>query len=156
MFSMVDKTGSLTDEEAEEIWERVKQDVDVDKLKAENKTDFVSKLEKKMRSVDKNKKQVRNLINIGFAERVSKLPKMQDLFKTKELGHPIFIEKPVVSFDGIAKRKKGIIYIKTKKKTRRFKETSILIKESTFRGKPAIYFSNKKTGKRISWGLLNE
>jgi hypothetical protein len=70
----------------------------------------------------------------------------------KELAEPV----EFTFFDGIAKKKKGKILIKTKKKTRRFKEQNIKVTKGKYRGKNAIYFYNIKTKKRISWGLIKQ
>lgn len=152
---------SVSDKEIGEIWDRMKKDVDVTKLKqTKNQQTFIESLKQEMESIPNNKKQVRTLINKGFVERVSELSETRKFIEVKPKAFKPPIKKPIPVEKlpaRLAKRKaNNKISIKKQGRFRSFNLNNIKITNYSWRGKPAVSFYSLKQKKLITWGLNNE
>lgn len=152
---------SVSDKEVGEIWERTKKDINVNNLaRSKNQSDFINSIKKEMDSISKNKKQVQNLLNKGFAERVAELPETKSFFemKSEKIKPPIKVKVPVSVIklpSNLAKRKvKNKISIEKRGRFRSYGANNVKIKKYSWRGKPAISFYSIKQKKLITWGLV--
>lgn len=146
---------SVSDKEIGEIWDRMKKDIPVSELKGETKEEFINNLERKMSDIDKNKKQIQTLLNAGFAERLAETEKARDYFEISEApAKPPIFEAPARKvFPKNIRPTKTRISVKVKGRFRAYKKDNVILTESSFRGKKAFYVFNKRTNKRLTWGL---
>lgn len=116
--------------EVEDIWDRIKKYIDVEKLKGKNQEELKVEIEKQMEQIklsdSKGKSgNIKPLIKAGFAQKFAE-----------------FL-KPHISEQKILIR------------TREYSKSDLNITESFWKGKKAEYISDKTTGKRITWRLIN-
>ena len=151
---------SVSDKEVGEIWERTKKDINVSDLKqSESQSEFVNSLKNKMGSITKNKTQVQNLLNKGFAERVAGLSETKSFYKPKtEKPKPVIkhVKKPITKLPANKARitKGNRLSIKKQGRFRSFNQSNVKISRYSWRGKPAISFYSIKQKKLITWGLV--
>lgn len=115
--------------EVEDIWDRIKKHIDIEKLKGKNQGELKDEIERQLNQINQSDTRgksgnVQRLIKAGFPQKFAE-----------------FI-KPKIS--------KQVITIRNKE----YSKQDLNIKESFWKGKKAEYISDKKTGKRITWKLI--
>lgn len=154
---------TLADNEVKSIWNRVKRYINPENIKVRTREELSREIEKQMTLAGKSGKQgnMDSLIRNGFADRISRFEDVrQDFIQPTTTEGKKFKTKLVKRVKRKSPNSQRVRYnskrvtIQTSKGFRSYKPENIKIKISTYRGRPAYYVSNIKTGKRISRGFV--
>ena len=135
--------------EIQPIWNRIKARIDVTKIKSRTPQGIESEIEAALKSA--TEPRIQNLLKSDFAIKAAQNREIRkdisQILEKKKVKR-----KPAVPPN--VKQTDGKTIIKTRKKTKTFKTENLSIVYSLYRGEPAFYITNRRTKKRVTWGLL--
>jgi len=156
---------TLDDKEIKSIWRRVKKYINPENIKANTREELAREIERQMTFAGSTQKQgsMDVLVRKGFADRITLIEDVQGSYieaatpegrelqerrrrtRVKEIESP---DKAKIRFT-----KKRVV-VKSKGRFKSFKPENVSISAGSFRGKAAYYVTNKRTGKRLTWGII--
>lgn len=151
----------------ESLWDRIKDYIDVEKIKGDSVSELAKSIESAMREGEKQVSGksggLDRLIRNDFAEKLASNETVQqevgfEKQKTLEQFPTVPVERvPVAKVkipSFITPRAGNKLAVKTKSGVRVFSEKSLRITQGTRAGKPAVFVYNIKLKKRITWRVI--